>query len=722
MHLVRTALATALIVATSAEAGPASTAQPTPSAGLTNAVEASGTNADGHETIEEVTIYGHPLGRRGDGLAQPVVVLRGEDLERKRAQSIGETVAQEPGIQNASFGRAVGRPVIRGLDGARVRVLQDDLDTIDVSATSADHAVTVEPFVADQIEILKGPATLLFGSGASGGIVDVHTGRVVRADTDVDFNGRVELRGDDASDERTGALRLDGGHGGFRWHIDGMRRRTDDYEIPGFAESRRLHALEEAEHEEEEGDEEHEEAAEARDRLPNSDTFARGGALAGGYITDGAYFGASVSRFETDYGVPGHGHEDEHDDGGDEEEHEDEVAGADDVRIDLRQTRYDFVAGTRRDGSDDAGVEARLAFNRYEHNEVEGDGSIGTAFENDGHDLRVLVHHAPVAAWSGAVGLQWSNVDFSAVGEEAFVPPSRRDTMALFASEAMTSGANDWQAGFRYERAVVRVVPGDSATFHAISASLGVVRELDTDWSLALQLDRSARAPVAEELFADGPHLATLSYERGDAGLDLETAINASATLRGEAGALDVTVGLFASAFGDYIYLEDTGEVIDELPVRQHRQGDATFVGGEAEVSAELWAQAGSRFEARIFGDIVRARLDERDAGGNRDIPRLAPARAGVGLQFGSGPLSADLTYMRVNKQSKVTINELPTDAYDRLDLHLGWHVDVGGTHFEVFARGINLTDDEARNHLSPIKDLAPLPGRTLMGGVRMAF
>jgi iron complex outermembrane receptor protein len=662
--------------------------------------------------IEEIHILGHPLAVRADELAQPVHVLRGDELARSLGQTIGETVARVPGIQSATFGRGVGRPVIRGLEGARVRVLQDNLDTLDASAVSGDHAVTVEPFVAEQVEVLKGPATLLFGSGASGGIVDVHTGRLAFEPDPGPLRGRFEARADDAASERTAAGRLGGGSGGFTWHLDGLRRETSDYDIPGFAESKRLRALEAAEEEEEEGEGEDHHEAEARGRLPDSWTDARGGAAAAGYATDTAFASVAVSRFETQYGIPGHSHEEG------EEEAGEEGAG---VHVDLRQTRYDIAAGTRRDDGT-PGVEMRLAINRYAHDEIEGDGALGTAFRNDGHDLRVLFHHGAIAGWDGAVGQHWTRTEFAARGEEAFVPPSERTSVALFAVEERRGASVDWQAGVRYERTRVETEDGRKAGISTLSASLGALRDLGAAWTLAVQIDRSARAPVTEELYADGPHLATGSFERGDAGLDTETSLNASATLRGGGDTFDVTLGVFASRFGDFIYLEDTGLVEDGLPLRQHRQADATFTGAEAELAVRVLDAGERHVELRLFGDVVDARLTDRPASGYRDVPRLAPARVGAGVTVAFGRASADLRYTYVASQRDVAGAELPTDAYGLLDLHAGWHVDVGGTHVELFARGSNLTDREARNHLSPIKDLAPLPGRTLTGGVRVAF
>jgi iron complex outermembrane receptor protein len=677
------------------------------------------------EQIEEVIVFGHPLVRRAEDLAQPFVVLSGTDLDDRLAGSLGATVAQEPGVQNASFGVAVGRPVIRGQEGARVRTLEDNLDSLDASTVSGDHAVTIEPFAASQIEILKGPASLLYGSGAIGGVVNVITGRIPESLPGEPLSGRAEIRAGGAGDERSASLRLDGAVGSIAWHLDGVKRETDDYDVAGFPRSRAQllrDALEpphddehghDDEHEDEEGHEgedehdhdhehehEHEEGTPPRrGTLGNSSSEVDGYAAGAAWHGDGAFVGVSYGNYRTEYGLPGSAHGD--------------------VRIDLEQDRWNIAGAV-----DDAlpgitRLSARMGINRYEHAEIEPSGEIGTLFENEGHDLRLLAEHEEIAGMRGAVGLQLGDRELEASGEEAFVPPSDTETMALFVTEATRIGTMNVQLGARYERVEVTSDGVDDLDFNAFSLSVGAVLPLAEGHSLSVQLDRSARAPVAEELLANGAHIATGAFEVGDPDLEEETATNVSLSYGWSTPRIELIGSVYYTAFDDFIYLADTGEEEDGLPVRNQLQGDATFHGIELETTLHLHEGEGTTFDVALFGDYVRGRLSD---GSDTDLPRVAPSRVGVALRGGWNGFAGELALTRVSRQDRVASFELPTDDYLMLDLSLTWHVDIGSSHVEVFARGENLLDEEARNHLSIVKDTAPMQGLGVTGGIRARF
>lgn len=656
--------------------------------------------------IEEVIVFGHPLARRAEDLAQPFAVLSGADLDERMAGTLGETVAQEPGVQNASFGVAVGRPVIRGQEGARVRTLEDNLDALDASTVSGDHAVSIEPFTANQIEILKGPATLLYGSGAIGGVVNVITGRIPESLPTEAIAGRAEVRGGDVADERTTSLRLDGALGQFAWHLDGLTRETSDYEVAGNPRSRRQlqRDAEEMAGEPELQPEAATDASAGRGVLRNSDLEADGYAAGLAWHGSGGFIGASYGNFATNYGLPGS------DEG--------------DVRIDLEQDRYDIVGAIDDPFAGIARLSARVGIVRYEHDEIEETGDIATHFENEGQDIRLLAEHEAIAGLEGAVGVQLVRREFSAIGEEAFVPSSDTDTTALFVTEGTALGDVRVQFGGRYERVEVDSDVARGLDFDAFSLSAGAIFALADGHSLSLQLDRSARAPVAEELLANGPHLATGAFEVGNADLDEEIANNLSLTYGYSSERLEVVGSLYYTAFDDFIYLVDTGDVEDGLPVRAHLQGDATFHGLEFESTVHLHQGEGTTFDVALFGDYVRGELDDADggAGNSKDLPRIPPWRWGIALRGGWMDLAGELSLTRVARQDDVASFELPTDAYTMLDVSLTWHADLGPSHVELFARGNNLLDEEARNHLSVIKDVAPLPGRGVVGGLRVRF
>lgn len=691
--------------------------------------------------IEEIVILGHPLS--AEGLATPADVLAGEELERKVADTLGETVAGEPGIHNGSFGIAVGRPVIHGQGGPRVRIMEDRIDAMDVSVTSGDHAVTVDPFIAERVEIFKGSGTLLYGSGSIGGVVDIHTGRIPHAAPD-GLSGKLDLRWADNGNGGNGSFRLDGGSGNFAWHLDGFRREADDYEIPGYAESALLRAMEEheehehEEHEhEEEGHEEdeHEEEEEAFGILPGSAQDMQGGAAGFSFIGERGFIGISVSNLNGEYGVPGHAHEHGH--GHEEEDHHDEEAHHEDEDheeeehedeheeeegnpfIDLKQTRVDLEAGLTDPLPGFSNLNLRLGVNDYEHLEIEPSGEVGTAFENEAWEARVELTHLPVGGWGGAVGLQLSDRSFSVVGEEAFTLPVDSRAMGVFWVGERSFESFAVEAGARLENVEHEPASGADADFTTLSASLGAIMPLNNAWTATVLADYSARAPVGEELFSDGPHLATRSFEIGDPGLEEEQALNFSATLRGAGERWSVAGTVYYTQFNDFIFHAATGEEMDGLGVRRFSQADATFAGLDLEVSLIVANWGDATLEVRGLFDTVSAELD---VSGNDNLPLLPPDRIGVGLAFNSGAFSANLDYVRASEQNSVTEFELPTEGYGDLRAHLRYGIERGSILTELYLRGRNLTGDEQRHHTSIVKDLAPAPDRTVEAGLRVRF
>lgn len=675
------------------------------------------------QNIEEVVVRAHPLS--AEGLAQPVAVLTGDALNRVVSPSLAETLRDIPGVHSSSFGQAVGRPVIRGLGGPRVKVMEDRIDSLDVSVSSPDHMTMIEPFTAESIEVLKGPSTLLYGSGAIGGVVDVHTGRIPHAVPD-ELSGSLELRDSDNANQRTAAGRLDGGIGNFAFHIDGFYRDADEYEIPGFAESAALRALEEAEggHDEEEG-EEHSDEAEAFGVLPNSQLEAQGGAVGLSYVGDRGFFGLSVSSYDAEYGLPGHshGHHEDEEEHGDEDEHEDEEHHEEGEEggsiLDLSQTRFDLEAGLADPFAGVSAVNFRLGYNDYEHVEFEGSGEAGTVFATEALETRLEFTLDSFMGFEGATGIQLSNREFSAIGEEAFVQPVDTQTLGLFYVGQRSIGSLGLEAGLRYEHVEQDPTTGAKRDFDLGSASLGLIQPLSESWTLSGQLDYSSRAPVAEELFSDGPHLATQTFEIGDADLDEETAVNLSAMLRYQYGAVDFHLSAYISEFGDFIYEANTGLEMDELPVLQWTQADATISGFEADATWQAMQWQGGSLSLSAGFDAVKARLD---SGTNRNLPRIPPKRWRLGALVDWSGLQAELSWREVDDQDDMGSGELQTEGFEDLRLHIAYTMDVSGSPVQLFVSGRNLTDDEQRYHTSFIKDLAPQPGRTIEAGVQFHF
>ncbi|KGM56952.1 membrane protein [Lysobacter arseniciresistens ZS79] len=710
-----------------------------------SAHEAQDPTGAGHDhdptDLARVEVRATPLAGTADNLVRPVEVLTGEALDAAKSNSLGETVDKLPGVQSSYFGPGVGRPIIRGFDGARVQVLSDGLGSGDVSTISADHAVSIEPFLADQVEVLKGPATLLYGSGAIGGAVNVIDGRIPETTTLAPLEGRAELRAGTVNDQRTGMVRLDGtsASGNVVFHFDALHRETGDYEIPGFAESEAAHA----EHEDEA---DHEEPGIAG-ILPGSAIRTDSAALGVSWIGDRGFLGAGYSLFNSRYGVPGHAHEahDAHEEDGHEDEHAEEPHAEGGARIVMDQRRSEM-----RGGLDDLGafesLRVKLARTEYTHTEFEGD-AVGTVFDNTATEARVELVHQPLAGWDGALGVQWSQREFLAIGDEAFVPGSDSRDAGLFWIGERAIGPTRLELGARHDRSRIDIddatAIGPDRDFDTTSLSAALRWDIGEDVHLSFGLDRAQRAPTAEELYSSGMHVATGSIELGDPDMDVETANRAEVGVHWHNGPLRIGASVFQVRFDDFVYLADTGIVEDGLPVRAWTQHDARFNGAEAELDWTFVDNASGAWTMRVFGDVVHAELDgsgRRDVAiavphGDHDhhhtaslandghLPRIAPARAGAELRWETGSWRASLGAVRYMEQDDVAEHETATPGYTLVDAHLAWHADTrSGNAWEVFVDGSNLLDEEARPHTSFLKDLAPLPGRGIEFGVRAFF
>lgn len=668
--------------------------------------------------LEEVVVSSHPLS--GEGLSQAVELVQGEELQRALDSNIGSTLSKLPGVRSASFGKAVGRPVIHGLGGPRIKVMEDRIDTLDVSVTSGDHAVGVDPFIAEKIEVLKGASTLLYGSGAIGGVVDVHTGRIPHSVPEQGISGGIETRYDNNTDGIATALKLNGGMGSFAWHLDASIRDGEEYEIPGFAESSQQRALEEAEHEEEEG-EEHEEEAEARDILPGSQFESDSFAFGASYVQDWGFFGVAYSRLEANYGLPGgHGHEEEHEEGeeeeGEEHEHEEEEGNP---LLDLEQSRIDVELGIRNPFSIFSSLNVRLGINDYEHKEIEPSGEVATDFSNEAWEARSeLVYD--LENWQGAVGIQLSDREFSAIGEEAFIAPVDTDEQAVFWVGERSFSNFDLELGARVGKLGHNPSAGNSTDFDTYAVSAGLVIPLSEGLRLGTLIDYSSRAPVAEELYSNGPHLTTNSFEVGNANLDNESAANISATVEYAADRLSGRATVYYTQFSDFIFQQASGGEEDGLPVVAYLQEDATYFGVDAELTSRFAEWNSGSAELSLMFDWLDASVD---IDGNDHIPRTPPMRYGVGLDAKWGALSAAVEFLRVDDQTDVAPQELITDAYNDVSLYLGYTFSSSdNASLELFVHGKNLSDDEQRHHVSFIKDVAPAPGRTVLLGARLNF
>jgi iron complex outermembrane receptor protein len=641
-------------------------------------------------------------------LAQATTVLHGEELAQRLQPSLGETLAQQPGISSTFFGAGASRPVIRGLGGDRVRMLQAGIDAGDVSSTSPDHAVAAEPGLAERIEVLRGPATLLYGSSAIGGVVNVFDESIAEQPLEVPLTGHLELGGGSVDDARSANLALSGGAGSWAWYAGGLWREAGDYEIPGAAE---------AEHEGH-GEEEHEEHEEIVGKLPNSDLESRSATLgASRFFGDHGFVGVSVSTYDSEYGVPaGHEHEEEGEHEEEEGEHEEEG-----LRIDMQRRRFDLRAESTQGFGPFQGFRGRVGLVDYEHAEIEPGGQVGTTFFNDSVEGRLELVQRQRGSWSGSVGVQVARRELEAIGDEAFIPPIASDLTAAFGFQEVErlGGRLRLQFGGRYERQSNEARPAEleDRSFEGFSGSFGAVYQLGGTYAVAASVARSVKLPNGEELYAFGPHLATSTFEVGNLALEEERSVGIDVSLRKTRGRFTGEVSLFRNAFSDFIYQRFTGEELDGLPVVLATQADAYFHGAEVIARIALVERDDHHLDLQLQGDFVRAELAE---GGN--LPRIPPRRLSAGLHYRRGPLSTFVEIWDVAGQDRVAENETPTDGYHLVHAGGTYQWLVGDQALALVLRARNLGNAEARNHVSFLKDAVPLPGRDLGLSLRWSF
>lgn len=636
--------------------------------------------------IEEVVVTARPIGSRDVAhIPQPVDVLTGTELQEKLASTLGETLAREPGVSASDFGQGASRPVIRGLGGGRVRMLENGIGSLDASTVSADHAVGIEPVHADQIEILRGPATLIYGSDAFAGLVNVVNGRLpLDPDTETRFAG--DARYNSATGERMVALRADGRvDDSIGLHIDALRRDADEYDSG---------------------------AGVVRNSQLSTDDVSFGLGLNGAR----GYLAAAFGRFSSRYGIPV-----------DEEEEETPFIDLDQDRVDVAGLLEDPLPGL-------AAASVRIGYVDYGHVEFEAPREPGTRFTNNEWEGRLEFRHQPLGPWNGVFGAHHRNRSFNALGAEAYVPGTKARSIGVFVMEESDFGAVHVEAGGRYEH--VSADPTDlaglpSASHNLFSVSAGLLWTFADQHGLGLSVTRAQRAPAPEELFAGGPHLATGTFETGDPALGKETAHNVDLSLRRNGGPWTWTVNLYVNAISDFIHqaftdLDKDGraDFVDEegapggefLRVR-YAGTDALFYGVEAETRVEIFDDDRGHLDVTLWGDWVRARFD---GGGN--LPRIPPGRLGASLDWSRGGWHADASYTQVLRQGQAAVLESETGGHGILELGVRrdflWH----GMESGIFLRGTNLLDETARRHASFLKDRAPLPGRAVTAGISIAY
>ena len=599
--------------------------------------------------------------------AKPITVLAGLDLASRMKSTLGETLAEQPGVSSTSFGPGASRPVIRGMGGDRVRILQGGVGTADASNTSPDHAVSFDPLSAEQIEVVRGPATLLYGSTAIGGVVNVIDGRIPESKAERGLGGVFDLALGSVSDEKQGGASLQGGSQGFAWHADVLHRTTGDVQVPLPEKS-----------------------------VLNSATENTSGSLGASIVGDRGFFGANAAVFNTNYGIP----------------------SEDGVTIDMKQRRLDLKGAIREPFGAFRGLKVRLGVSDYEHSELEG-REVGTRFDNKGYEGRVEFLHKDLGPLKGAFGFQAQGRDLTVTGDEAFLPPSQTRSLAAFVLEEMGAGRTRLALGGRVERQVVDLDRGDSRTLTGLSGSAGLTVRAKDGLAFGLTLSYSERLPGAEELFSDGPHAATNAYEIGDPDLSKEKSLGFDASIKKSGGSLTGEVSFFRNAFTGYIFESFTEEEIDELQVVRYEQRDATFWGFEAQAGVGLLETGERHLSLEGTADYVRAQVEPTSV----PLPRIAPMRLGAAVHYRDSRFDARGEVRRTLAQNRVSEFETPTSSYTFLNATVSYRIFGGSrTITDLLLRGTNLTDSLGRNHVSYLKDLVPLPGRDIRAALRFRF
>jgi len=637
--------------------------------------------------VQQVIVTANPLRNgEGDQILTPAKVLAGDELRDKVGSSLGETLQNELGVSASAFGAGASRPIIRGMEGSRVKMLENGMATSDVSGLSNDHAVASEGAVARQIEILRGPAALLYGSGAIGGLVNVVNERIPTALEDKP-TGQVETRYSTVDNGRNVSGSLDGAAGHVGMHIDGNWRDTNDYKIPG---NRVLN-----------------DPGSSSGRLPDSDTSERSIGAGASYIRDWGYVGVSANHLSNNYGIPS-------DEGS---------------RIDQRQNRYDLDSLVHEPFTGFETARFKAGFTDYRHAELGEDLSPEVIFSNRSFESRLELTHKPFRVGSlglhGTFGVQTENTHFSALSAEGgpdTVPVTHSTSQAAFLVEETKVGPVALNAGLRYENVRREPVGNVERSFNLGSGSVGALWPFMPGYSAGATLSYAQRAPSTDELYSGGPHDATLTFDVGDANLKKEISRNIELSLQKTSGLLRWKANLFRNNVADFIYghiggltLDEDGNPGGEFRQRLFQQAPAHIQGAEAELT---WNQTGMGWNGRLFADGSRGKLDIGE-----NLPLQPADRIGASIGYRQADYRAGLSWTHARGQDRLAAFEnTPTPGYNLIDANFSYTQKLDKTDLTWFLLAKNLLNKDIRLSTSLLKDISPLPGRNLVFGVRAHF
>jgi len=636
--------------------------------------------------LDQVPVTGNPLGVASDDMVVPVSVLGGRELSLRRQGTLGETLNGIPGVTATQFGPNASRPVIRGMDGERVRIMQNGVGVLDASSLSFDHAVGIDPLIIEQIDVVRGPAALLYDGSAMGGVVNAIDHRIPKESLD-GYTGRAEARFGGPDNTRNGAAVMDVGNGTFALHADVYSRETSNLEIPGYAVSKRKSRADGTPRD-----------SKGNGKLNNSDALANGGALGAAWTFDTGYLGVSYADSNNNYGT----------------------VAEDSVRIDMQNKRLELAGEVRDLKGPLQKLKLRMAHTDYQHVELE-DGVVGTTFKNRGVQGSLEAPHAPIAGINGVLGYQFQNTRFQALGAEAFVPGVTTQDQSVYVYEEYAINQHKLTFGGRTGQTTVNSADssnfgaGQNNSFNPNSFALGGLYAINDSWNATFNLSHNERAPSYFELYANGEHVATGQFEVGNANLNKETSNGIDAQLKWKANGHSITFGAYATRFQNFIGLFNNGATDpgSGLPIANFQAVPALFKGLELEGKFAL----NDEWALKLRGDYVHA----KDTRNNEYLPRISPLRLGGGLDYHLGNWNARVDVLHAFKQNDVAENELKTDGYTNLSALVAFKLPVK-YHVELFAKANNLLNDEIREHASFLKDISPAGARSILVGARADF
>ena len=650
------------------------------------------------QQLETLTSQAHPLVQTAADFAVADQIIEQKSL-KERAPTIGDALADELGVYSNQYGSGSSRPVIRGQDGPRVKVLQHASETADVSSLSPDHAVTVDPILAKQIEIIRGPSTLLYSAGTVGGLVNVTDQKIPTSMPEKGLEGTAGLRYNSGSDEKLASAGATVALGSqFALRVEGSKREANDYIAPNY-----FH--------------EHEGELEKERRVGN--TFAKGETVSvgGSWIGERGFAGIAYTNRQDQYGLPGHSHEYEsctvsgnlligcgEEDYGDEHE-----TGP---WVDLKSERYDFRTEILNPLAGFEKLRAHASYTDYQHDEIEGD-SVATTFKSKSYDARLEMVHQPIADWEGVVGVQYNQQKLDITGEESILEPAKTQKWSVFGLEHKQWNDFHFELGARVDHQTIDIESNrKDYDDYAVSYSSAVNWMFAPNYKLSLVGSHQERLPLAQELYADGKHLATNTYERGNENLDVEKSNNLELGFHYDTDKIDYHVHVYHNWYDNYIYAQ-TADRYENFRLVDYTQDKARFYGTEAEASYAI----NDVYKMSVFGDYVRGKID------NENAPRVPAGRLGtkVNANF-SDTWSGTAEYYHVFEQDRIASYETETEGYNMVNLGLAYNGQyMQGNDYRVYFKANNLLDETVYSHTSFLSTI-PQVGRNFTVGLDFSF